>query len=264
MGAGLRFFISYRRRSEDDRALAGYLAEGLKAAGHDVFIDIGMPVGTNWAAEISRRIEWCDFLVVLLSAESVQSEMLQGEVRRAHHRHQADGRPRILPLRVRFDGLLDYELDSYLSRLQYLSWRGPDDSKSVLKKLAGLQLATGEQSGATGSEPVEAPQPHAGAETDQRPRASADPRLSRQQPGGAIKASDPFYIRRDVDDRIAEIARPSPGACRPPAKPHGPWSSCCCRSWGCCSGSFYVQTVRSRPGPGRQHRVLCHPDPALT
>ena len=44
-------------------------------AGHEVFIDTGMTVGTDWVTEIGRRIAWCDALVVLFSAASVDSEM---------------------------------------------------------------------------------------------------------------------------------------------------------------------------------------------
>jgi hypothetical protein len=39
-----------------------------------------------------------------------------------------------------------------------------------------------------------------------RPSASVDPRPRLRQPGGAIRASDPFYIQRDADERVNEIA----------------------------------------------------------
>ena len=84
----MRFFISYRRKAETDRHLADFLRQGLERAGHEVFIDVGMPVGTDWVAEIERRIDWCHYLVVLLSEKSIHSEMVQGEVRMAHHRRR--------------------------------------------------------------------------------------------------------------------------------------------------------------------------------
>ena len=67
----LRFFISYRRRAAADARLATMLSEALSGAGCEVFIDVAMTVGTDWSAEIERRIGWCDYLVVLLSAESI-------------------------------------------------------------------------------------------------------------------------------------------------------------------------------------------------
>jgi TIR domain len=79
---------------------------GLTNAGHEVFIDIRIAVGTDWASELIRRIEWCDFLVVLLSARSVYSEMVCDEIRLAHEIGMRNGKSRILPIRVDYDGPL--------------------------------------------------------------------------------------------------------------------------------------------------------------
>ena len=62
----------------------------------------------------------------------MHSEMVLGEVRMAHRKRRKDGRPQILPVRVRYDEPLDYELDSYLARFQYLSWGGPAETSHVL------------------------------------------------------------------------------------------------------------------------------------
>ena len=86
--SGSRYFISYSRRSSEDSALADNLRTGLESAGHEVFIDKGIRVGTDWVEEIARHIAWCDYLVVLLSRESVHSEMVLGEVRMAHRRRR--------------------------------------------------------------------------------------------------------------------------------------------------------------------------------
>jgi hypothetical protein len=198
----MRFFISYRRAAEADRVLANYLSEGLKAVGQDVFIDVGMAVGTDWAREIGQRIDWCDFLVVLLSAESVCSEMVQGEIRLAHHRRRPEGNPRILPIRVRYDDPLDFELDSYLSRLHYLGWRTPEDSAMILTRLQELATSSTSKLEGGGELAITAPV----SELTARSRPVVDARLRSRQPGGAIRASDPFYIRRDADERIVEIA----------------------------------------------------------
>lgn len=102
----LRFFISYRRRAAADARLAEALHIALVQAGCEVFIDQSMPMGIDWSAEIDRRLAWCDYLVVLLSKDSIASEMVQGEVRRAHHAARANGQSKILPVRV------DYLLSS--------------------------------------------------------------------------------------------------------------------------------------------------------
>src|SRR6516164_5548325 len=115
-----KLFISYKRSVPEDEKLAHAMRDRFGAAGHDVFIDVGMPVGTNWVAEIKKRIGWCDFLIVLLSKFAVESEMVQTEVRLAGQRRRRDGRPAILPVRVNYKGALDYELDAYLGRIQYI------------------------------------------------------------------------------------------------------------------------------------------------
>ena len=200
-GAAKRFFISYRRSAEDDRALAAFLKTGLEQAGHEVFIDVGMPVGTDWAEEIGRRITWCDHLVVLLSEQSIDSEMVQGEVRMAHQARRADGRPAILPVRVNYDGRLDYELDSYLSRLQYASWKGQSDSATVLDAL--LRAAAGR---ALQEAPAPAFDGENGTVDLSRPQPVSDPRALLRAPGGTIRIDDPFYITRQADGMIEATA----------------------------------------------------------
>ena len=51
-----RFFISYRRRATADARLAEFLRGRLTAEGSEVFVDVSMPVGIDWSAEIERRI----------------------------------------------------------------------------------------------------------------------------------------------------------------------------------------------------------------
>jgi hypothetical protein len=194
-----RYFISYRRAALDDQRLANYLKDGLERAGHEVFIDVGISVGTDWSAEIDRRIDWCDVLLVLLSEQSIHSEMVQGEVRRAHHRRRPDGRPRILPVRIHYQGPLDYELDSYLARIQYAFWDGDTDSDKVL-----AAVLDSETPAALATE--RAPSSLALPMDPARPRSSADPRILSQQSGGTLGEDDPFYVRRAVDAHIAALA----------------------------------------------------------
>jgi hypothetical protein len=197
-----RFFVSYRRRAEPDRGLAHQLVNGLKQAGHEVFIDVEMPIGTRWVAEIERRIAWCDYLVVLLSSDSIHSEMVQGEVRRAHRRHAQEGRPAILPIRVAYEGPLGYELDSFLAPVQQRLWTRPEDSDPLLAEMLAIStvgVPAGDREASAAEGAVTAPPDAA------RPLPAKDPRILRA-PGGALRADDPFYVRRDADTRIDTTA----------------------------------------------------------
>ncbi len=204
---GSRFFVSYSHRSAEDGGLADALLAGLESAGHEVFIDRGMKLGTDWVAEIERRIDWCDFLIVLLSEASIHSEMVLGEVRMAHRKRRQDGRPQILPLRVRYDGPLDYELDSYLARVQYARWGGAADTSHVLSEIVAVaapdQLRqAAEAPAAFRPPPVEN---HLG-----RPQPSEDLRPLFPPPGGTIRLNDDFYLRRRADDLVEERRRGAP------------------------------------------------------
>lgn len=201
----LRFFVSYRRRAETDARLATLLVERLCKAGCEVFIDQSMPVGIDWSAEIDQRIGWCDYLVVLISEESVASEMVQAEVRRAHKASKAEGRAKILPVRVAYPGSLGYELDGYIGKLQYVFWQSEHDDERIAAEI--LRASAGE-----GVFRDVAP-PGAGtdsnAKTAERPEPRADMRLLRESveaPGSALGSDNPFYIRRDADKRVEGFA----------------------------------------------------------
>jgi hypothetical protein len=205
-----RFFISYRRRATADARLAEFLRERLTAEGCDVFVDVSMPVGIDWSAEIERRIEWCEFMVVLLSEDSIASEMVQAEVRRAHHASQGRERSKILPVRVAYEGPLGYELDGYLGKLQYALWRGKDDDKRIAEALLHAS-----QWDALPALQVDAPIASAGTGTagTPRPEPKADMRRLRAEleaPGSALGADNRFYVRRDADARVEEFAEGRP------------------------------------------------------
>ena len=75
-----RVFRSYKRNVETDSALADEVVAALSAAGHAIFVDKQLRVGQDSAAEIDRRVRQSDYLIVLLTAESVMSEMVRGEI----------------------------------------------------------------------------------------------------------------------------------------------------------------------------------------
>jgi hypothetical protein len=201
----LRIFISYRRRAQLDARLADVLRIGLEQGGCEVFVDTSMPVGIDWSKEIGRRIEWCDFMVVLLSADSVSSEMVQAEVRRAHHLSKPGAPSKILPVRVSYLGALSYEMEGYIGGLQYILWEQENDDHRVLQAL--LKAAGAHSSNV--AEPV-SPALSVSCGPADRPEPKADMRVLRQMvgaPGSPLDSQNPFYVRRDVDDRIDEFAQ---------------------------------------------------------
>ncbi len=210
-GRGRRIFISYRRRAASDARLATWLREQLTAAGHDVFIDVGITVGVEWSKEIDRRIDWCEFLIVLLSDESIVSEMVQQEVQLAAQRRRRDGTPWFLPVRVAYDGPLGYALGAALDRYQYVRWALTADDHQVLETLLGALSNSAVDLAERGESTVEnkpaltnvAPEPR--SQLYLRPATAADPRVLRQ-PGGGMNLDDPCYLARSVDPVVRSMA----------------------------------------------------------
>jgi hypothetical protein len=212
-----RVFICYKRHAGPDRRLADHLHGVLTAQGHDVFVDTSMRTGTDWLEEIDRQIRECHYLVVLLSQESADSEMVQAEVSRAYAYRRQQGRPQTLPVRVGYHGMLPYAIDAYVSRRQFVVWENEvDDERVGAEVLAAIE----------GQPPARAPHipaPAAGEillSEDGRPVASEgvlspplpafDPRFLEEleAPGGAVKLRDRFYVERAADARLKrEVVR---------------------------------------------------------
>jgi hypothetical protein len=171
----------------DDEKLAHAMRDRFGAAGHEVFIDVGMKVGTDWVAEIAQRITWCDFLIVLLSKSAVESEMVQAEVRLAYQRRRRDGRPAILPVRVNYKGALDYELDAYLGRIQYIMWTGDGDTGPVINELQKrfAEVDPTSRTSAPSLDELDLTSPGEQLRDRRRPQASEDPRVL-LPPGGTL------------------------------------------------------------------------------
>lgn len=199
-----RIFISYKRNVEPDASLAQDLYEALTGAGHQVFIDQTMKVGAALAEEIRRQIEACDFLLVLLSEASSNSEMVAQEIKHAHQHYQHTGKARLLPIRVNYDLALPYQLSHYLDKLQHVEWRSQADNDRLARQLLEAindldSLIPPVQALATLEEIFAAPRPY------------TDPRFikSLRDPTGAVRPRSKFYVEREGDRLLSwELAKP--------------------------------------------------------
>jgi hypothetical protein len=192
-------FICYKRQAEPDQSLAFYLRDALTAQGHKVFIDQSMRAGDAWLAQIDREIQASDFLIVLLSQASADSEMVRGEVHRAYEYRQAQGKPRTLPVRVAYEGMLPYAIATFVNPLQYIVWRDESESQRVAQDILSAIAGKLPQGAAL--------QVEDGTGQDDAPPAPSpefDPRILKALtvPGGAIPSHDPFYVSRDADARL--------------------------------------------------------------
>ena len=190
---GCRFFISYAHGRVDDENLARYLHGKLTGAGHQVFLDIGMKVGTDWAKEIDTWLRASDFLVVLLSERTLHSEMVLAEVRKAQFFQKSQGSPEILPVRMDYAEPLPYELRKRIAHLQFIRWRRPKDSQSTLE---AILAAAGDERRNYSS----LPSPNSSA-LEAAPSSIQDSQLVI---GGPLRHDDPRYVRRRPIDHVVE------------------------------------------------------------
>lgn len=211
-----RVFICYKRNGSPDQDLANYLSQRLQEKGHITFMDAVMRSGDNWLERIDIEIKESDFLVVLISKDSANSEMVQAEVRRAYNYRRAQGHPHILPIRIAFEDLLPYTIDAFINPFQYIIWRKDEDTERV-----GFELLNAISGGLPNKVPA-TPRMNRlitlsgdGAQVQLEDELAAplpefDPRILNEleRAGGTVKLSDRFYIERSEDRRLKQEIAP--------------------------------------------------------
>jgi class 3 adenylate cyclase len=179
-----RVALLYKRSVQPDEELLHLLERELTGNGHSVFIDRHLEVGVEWAKAIEREVRTADAVVPLLSAASIQSEMLAYELQIAHEAAQAQhGKPRILPVRVKYTEPLEEPLAGILDPLHYTLWEGPEDNERLVTELL---------------------------EALRNPAAPAPvvPVANLEPVGGAVPLNSPFYVVRSTDGEFhTAIAR---------------------------------------------------------
>ncbi|MFY9620292.1 MAG: AAA-like domain-containing protein [Pyrinomonadaceae bacterium] len=194
-----QIFISYKRNSPDEK-VAREVYEAL-SQNHAVFIDQSVTVGANWAIRIEAELHRSDFLIALLSAKSVDSEMVQAELETAFRLKKEFGRPIILPVRLAYLEPYQYPLSAYLNHVSWAFWKGPDDTERLIEELergiSGGEITIGEADTNTGLIQISSPK------TSQRPLPSAQPRFL-EMPEGTMASDSQFYVPRTSDSLAAE------------------------------------------------------------
>jgi len=202
-----KVFISYRHL-EPDASCAQQLSTFLEQNGYQVFIDQRILVGQKWVEEIARHLRTSQHFIVLLSADSIRSDMLRQEVADAHVL-SCDGSIRVYPVRLAYEEPLPYDLGSYLNPLQYVLWKRDDPWTPVCGRLLDalrsqtpvdvvLDVDSDDSRDVDG---LALEMRRSGA-----PLPAADPRLDT----GAVQMDSPFYVQRAHDDEVKRLV-PSPG-----------------------------------------------------
>ncbi len=187
-----RLFLSYKRDVKPDEPLARELHDRLRERGHEVFMDQDMIVGEQWAERIKAEIKRSDFLIVLLSSHSVNSEMVKAEIEMAHAAaREQNGRPIILPIRLGSREPLPYPLNKYLDHINWALWVSDEDTVRLLEELHAA--ISGGVLPLQRNDLVLSPQP-----TTPEPQPAAQ----LEMPEGTMDPHSNFYVER-AGDQIA-------------------------------------------------------------
>ena len=195
-----RVFISYKRDVDPDTPVAQAICAAVQQQ-HDVFIDQKMAVGTRWAERIEAELKAADVLIVLLSARSVHSEMVEHEVELAHcfaREDEGQGRPRILPVRLAYSQPFQYPLSEYLNPLNWAMWTGDGDTVGLIEEL--LRAIAGEPLSITEADKPSVLEVKTSTEIP-NPASSAQPVPLESPDQGTMALESQLYIRRVEDDR---------------------------------------------------------------
>ena len=179
-----RIALLYKRHSEPDNYVLKLLEEELRQRGYRVFVDRHISIGMEWATEIERQIRGADAVIPLLSEASVHSDMLEYEIQIAYDAaQQQSAKPRILPVRVNYQGPLSDPISGFLDPLQAALWQTPQDDRQLIEQIV--------------------------FSLENPPSPESDTSVARLEPvGGAVPLDSKFYIARAVDAQFqAALAR---------------------------------------------------------
>jgi hypothetical protein len=202
-GEAIRVVLLYKRSIPADDHVLHLLETELAAREYKVWIDRNLSVGVEWAKEIERQVRTAHAVIPLLSETSIRSEMMGFEIENAHEAaQQQQGRPRLFPIRIAYEGPLPDPLAGILDPIQYIVWQNPADDQRVLAELLKVlkELA-----------PAKAPiriVPTKGIRITPRsivpaaqPAAPAAP-LPLEPIGGAVPLNSEFYLMRPADTEL--------------------------------------------------------------
>lgn len=198
-----RIFISYKRNVEPDHVVAQQVYNLLRQR-HDVFIDTTMGVGVRWAETIDQEIRRSDVFIAMLSENSVNSEMVLGEIETAFNTAKSNnGRPAILPVRLNYQAPFRYPLNAYLNAINWAFWSGPADTPRLVRELLAA-ISHGTLPVADEPIPAHAPTPATTTATTTlvEPLPAAQPRLER--PEGTMDSQSRYYVERPGDSEALD------------------------------------------------------------
>jgi len=184
--AARRVALLYKRHASPDERLVALLEHALRERGLEAFVDRHMVAGVQWAQEIERQLRTADAVISLISATALASEMLAYELQIAHDSAQQYGRPRLIPVRIAYEGPLPEQLARILDPIEYALWQGPEDDEALVRQV------------------IRALEEPGGPAHLERTGRRSTPVLPLEAIGGAVSLASGFYVEREADRHLTD------------------------------------------------------------
>jgi AAA-like domain/TIR domain/CHAT domain len=196
-----KIFISYKRDVELDESIAKQVREVLSEE-HDIFIDKDISVGTPWAERIRAELEQADFLITFLSAQSVHSEMVRGEIETAYQLYAESKKPTILPVRLNYRVPFTDTLGTILDSINWAFWDSAEDTERLIEQLRSA-IRGDDLPVNTNQRKTELVGPESAASlTKTTPTALG---IILEEPLGVVPLGSRFYIERQADRKALQL-----------------------------------------------------------
>jgi hypothetical protein len=196
-----KFFISYSSK-EPDAKIAMLFNKGLLQKGFQTFIAATtLNLGDDWAKVIEKEINSFDYFLVLLSENSIASDMVIEEIRRARKYYDSkpdNNKPGIFPIRINLSMSqgINYDIEGYINKFQQRVWKKDSDTELFLNEIF-LKI-----------EAKSSPVLH-DTEVKNLPEQTFNttipsPVAPLVNPGGAVRLDSPFYVERTLEKEFIE------------------------------------------------------------
>jgi hypothetical protein len=131
-----RVFISHKQdKAASNDEIASRLATDLAPYCQSVYLDLDMLPGDEYVRIIEEKLSNSDFVIVLISEAANRSAWIRTELEYAHTYAQLKGSPRIIPVRLGHEGLLNPLISVYIGDEHVISFDPINDNYQYEERL---------------------------------------------------------------------------------------------------------------------------------
>ncbi len=172
------------------------MAQELSQRGYRVFLAItDITIGENWVERLSMELEECEYFILLLSKNSIESEMVAEELKSIKELQNEFSSPEILPIRINLPYAFNtqYEMLKQLDNINQLVWEKEEDTQTIIEMIDAV--VSKKKTLQTYNQVTSSPK---------KELSSYSPMVTLEQPTGIVPFDSKSYIQREDDIKCYE------------------------------------------------------------